>query len=179
MSLNFPTSPVVGETHVDQGRVFVWTGTLWVLRAEDIPWATLPQALAGVSADTIVTPETMRAIVEDNNPGEYDLGAMTCRAWAIVNGFDGTFMGGENIASVALPAAGLIDAVFQTPLPSANYIVIGSSRQIALAVGPTAFAISPLNHAVDRVRVAVGGTGGSGSVGQLSASGPVGFGVFL
>lgn len=77
MSLNFPSSPAAGDTLTAEGRTFIWTGAVWILQAEDIPWASLEEALAGVSMDTFMSPTTMKALIEASEPPPPSYGPLT------------------------------------------------------------------------------------------------------
>jgi len=178
MSLNFPATPSPGETFTAEGRTFEWTGAVWILQAEMIPWATMAEALAGVSADTIMSPATMRAAIEASEPPPPDFGPMTCRAWALITGSTGAVLASRNIASVVMNPEGQYAVTFQTPLPNANYVVHGNNRfngeklmSIGLRIGvnptPQGFSITSST------------TGGSGVVGVPRGTGRISLGVFL
>ena len=170
MSLNFPPSPSAGDAFTAEGRTFVWNGSLWLMQAEDIPWATLEQALAGLSADTIMSPATMRAAIEATEPPPPEFGPLVCRAWGRINGATGEILAHRNIASVVMSPDGQYAVTFQTPMQNANYLVLGGTRRtdtngacIGLRIGvePTVNGFSYTN----------GVTGGSGVVGFVLGSG--------
>lgn len=56
MAINFPSSPASGDTFTSEGRTFRWNGAVWVMDANDFPWATVAEALAGVRADRVMSP---------------------------------------------------------------------------------------------------------------------------
>ncbi len=58
MSLNFPSSPVPGETYTAQGVTFVWTGTVWVMPPSGLLFATQGEAEAGEVDDRGLSPLT-------------------------------------------------------------------------------------------------------------------------
>jgi hypothetical protein len=64
MALNFPNSPIPGQTFTDQGRTFTWNGTVWLLNPQDFPWATSAEALAGTRADRAMSPVLTRQRVD-------------------------------------------------------------------------------------------------------------------
>lgn len=170
MSLNFPANPTTNERFTSEGRTFVWNGSLWLMEAEDIPWATLEQALAGTSADTFMSPATMRAAIEAIEPPVPDFGPLTCRAWARVNGGTGAITAHRNIASIVMSPEGQYAVTFQTPMPSANYLVLGGTRfndeklaaiGLRIGVNPTVNGFSYTNST----------TGGSGVVGVPRGTG--------
>ena len=64
MALNFPTSPAPGAIFTAEGRTFVWNGTVWVMQALQLPWATAAEAAAGVAANRVLSPFVARPVAE-------------------------------------------------------------------------------------------------------------------
>jgi hypothetical protein len=56
MTLNFPATPVVGDTYAAEGRAFTWNGSVWVLSVIASPFATEAEAIAGTRADRAMSP---------------------------------------------------------------------------------------------------------------------------
>jgi hypothetical protein len=177
MSLTFPNAPVVGQTFTAEGRTFVWNGQVWLIKAEDIPWATLEEALAATSTDTIMAPDTMKALIQASEPPPPSYGPLTCRAWAVFSANAATIVASRNIASIVTSPEGQTAVVFQTPLPSADYLVHAFNRfsswpmAVGLRVGvtPTINGFS-MTHAL---------AGGSGVVGTARSGSTGCVAVFL
>ena len=129
--------------------------------------ATNAEALAGTDATRPVTPASMRAGFSASGSAP----VFACRAW--VN-FDGTgtsgtnmtIRGSGNVTSVYANSSGDFTITFTTPMPDANYVVIGTCSgttnhpQYALAVG---YGTTPTTSSV---RIFTGDTGGAGAIGR-------------
>ena len=63
MSLNFPSSPTVGQIFTAEGVSFVWSGAVWYV-LDPFPWATPAEGLAGVETDKISTPASTKALLD-------------------------------------------------------------------------------------------------------------------
>jgi hypothetical protein len=164
MSLNFPAFPARGERFTDEGRTFIWNGAVWLLQPESIPWATLEEALAGVSADTIMSPATMRAAIEASEPPPPNFGPMTCKARARWTASTGAILSESNIASIAVGPEGFYAFTFRQPLPSADYIVHGSCRFSNTAAFTMGIRVG-VDQTVNGFSILSAFTGGSGVVG--------------
>jgi hypothetical protein len=72
MSIVFPNNPAAGDTFTDEGRTFVWTGDVWLIRRNEIPWATPQQAIEGTRADLAMSPSTAEARISQIVAGGTD-----------------------------------------------------------------------------------------------------------
>jgi hypothetical protein len=63
MSLNFPSSPVVGEVFTAEGVSFVWSGLVWYV-LDAFPWATTAEGLEGLATNKISTPASTAALLD-------------------------------------------------------------------------------------------------------------------
>ena len=165
MSLDFPSAPVANQRYIAEGRTFLWNGSVWILEAESIPWATLDEALAGLATNKVMSPAAMKALIQASEPEPPNFGPLTCRAWARVDGLTGAILAQENVASVGLLGdEGVYTITFTTPLPNDDYIVhanaffnttSGFAHGLRTSLNPTTTSFE-LNTA---------NTGGSGVVG--------------
>lgn len=178
MSLTFPNAPQTGETFTAEGRTFVWNGQVWLIKAEDIPWATLEEALAATSTDTIMAPDTMKALIEASEPPPPSYGPLTCRAWARFTANTGALVASSNIASITPGPEGFYAFAFQTPLPSANYLIHTSFRfdDLGAFCGGIRVGVDPT---VNGFSVLSAFTGGSGVVGAARWGNGTNVAVFL
>lgn len=178
MSLNFPSSPAAGDTLTAEGRTFIWTGAVWILQAEDIPWASLEEALAGVSMYTFMSPTTMKALIEASEPPPPSYGPLTCRAWCRFTASTGAILAGRNIASIAPGPEGVYAFTFQTPLPSADYLIHTGFRfnDAGAFCGGIRVGVNPTVNGFSAVSAF---TGGSGVVGTPRWANATSVAVFL
>lgn len=72
MSIVFPDNPVQGQFFTDEGRTFVWSGEVWIILRNEIPWATPQQAIEGVRADLAMSPFTTEARISQIVAGGTD-----------------------------------------------------------------------------------------------------------
>lgn len=164
MTLDFPAFPARGERFTDEGHTFVWNGSVWILLAETIPWATLDEALAATSDDTFMSPATMRALIEASEAPPPDFGPMTCKARARWTASTGAILSESNIASIVPGPEGFYAFTFRQPLPSADYIVHGSCRFSNTAAFTMGIRVG-VDQTVNGFSILSAFTGGSGVVG--------------
>lgn len=177
MSLNFPAAPTLNQRYTSEGRTFLWDGSLWLMEAEDIPWASLEQALAGVSADTFMSPAAMRAAIEASDPAPPNFGPLTCKARARWTASTGVLLSGENIASIVSGPEGFYAFTFINPLPNANYIVHGSCRFSDTAAFTMGYRIG-VNPTVNGFSLVSAFTGGGNVVGAARWGNSMSMAVF-
>lgn len=173
MALNFPSAPVLGQVFSAEGADFVWNGTLWVvLSPASATFASKVEAEAGLRDDVFLSPlrakEAIAALTP--TPPQINLGVALCLAWCQYNGETHTIIRQFNIASLLNEGGGVNRLVFATPLPTANYIVLGDARGVVnhpvLAVGLS----SVVPNTPENCRINTGATGGSGHTGFNRAS---------
>ena len=173
MALNFPSAPLVGQVYQAEGATFVWNGTLWVvLGPSSATFASKAEAEAGLRDDVFLSPlrakQAIAALAAPEPP--INIGVAICRAWCSYNGETHTIIRQFNIASLLNEGGGINRLVFATPIPTANYIVLGDARGVTnhpvLAVGLSA----SLPNTVDSCRINTGTTGGTNHTGFNRAS---------
>jgi hypothetical protein len=168
MALNFPSAPVTGQVFQGEGTTFVWNGTLWVvLSPASATFATKAEAEAGVRNDVLLSPlrakEAIAALAPPYPP--VDLGVAICRAWCRYNGETNAILGEFNVASLLNEGGGLNRVVFRTPLPTANYIILGNARGVVNHPALIAGLSGTIPNTVDNCRVTTGTSGGTGHTG--------------
>lgn len=62
-TLNFPSSPVVGQVFTAEGVSFVWSGAVWYV-LDPFPWATAAEGLEGAVPNKISTPAATKALLD-------------------------------------------------------------------------------------------------------------------
>lgn len=164
MSLNFPAFPARGERFTSDGRTFVWNGSVWILTAEAIPWATMDEALAATSNDTFMSPETMRALIEATEPPPPDFGPLTCVAWARWTASTGVPTAERNIASIVPGPEGVYAFTFRQPVARPDYIIHGACRFSNTAAFTMGIRVG-VDPTVNGFTILSAFTGGSGVVG--------------
>lgn len=173
MALNFPSAPLLGQVVSAEGADFVWNGTLWVvLSPASATFASKVEAEAGLRDDVFLSPlrakEAIAALTPP--PPPITLGVAICRAWCRYNGETHTIISQFNVASLLNEGGGVNRLVFATPVPTANYIILGDARGVTnhpvLAVGLS----SEIPNTVDSCRINTGTTGGTNHTGFNRAS---------
>jgi hypothetical protein len=124
--------------------------------------ATSAEAQAGTDTTRTITPASMRGGL--NAVGSAPVFA--CRAWVNYNGSTGAIRASGNVASMVQNSVGDYTITFTTPMPDANYVVVGTCSggtnhpQYALAVAHTTAPTA------SSVRIFTGDTGGANSFGR-------------
>jgi hypothetical protein len=165
MGLNFPNTPATGERFTAEGRTFVWNGSVWLMEAENIPWASLEEALAAVATDRFMSPAAMAALIDRRDNDGVDFGALQVIAWGLFNGSTGALIAGRNFEPAVLVGTGSYRFIFTTPPPDDNYLVHCSSPFNTSGAAPLACGFNsaqPLPVA-GQFDITTGGTGGSNS----------------
>jgi hypothetical protein len=173
MALNFPSTPVTGQVFQAEGTTFVWNGALWVVLApSNAQFATKAEAEAGTRNDRLLSPLRAKEAIDALSapPLPIDLGVAICRAWVRLNGETNTILSEFNVASLGNEGGGVHRVFFRTPLPDANYIVIGNARGVTNHPSLLAGISATVPNTVDSCRVNTGTSGGTGHTGFNRAS---------
>lgn len=73
-TLNFPSSPVVGQVFTAEGMSFVWSGEVWYV-LNPFPWASDTQGAAGIASAALSTPASTKALLDTIPAGSsFDFG---------------------------------------------------------------------------------------------------------
>ncbi len=122
VSATAPTDPMDGGLWLDTNSdtLKTWDGSAWV----EPPPGGVTQIVAG--DNVTISPTDGTGVVTVNSTGS-GINYSGPSAWGRFEG-DGSFLAGQNIASVTRDATGLYSVVFTTPMPNANYAVTSTNN---------------------------------------------------
>jgi hypothetical protein len=175
MALNFPSSPVLGEVFQAEGATFVWNGALWVvLGPTSATFATKAEAIAGLRGDVMLSPLRAHDMLEEFTtpaPPLPNPPAAFCRAWSQYNGETLAVIRSFNIRSIVRDGARMRHT-FETPMPDANYLVLGSCRGVTNHPVLQVNISASVPNTPETCDIVTGTTGGSGRTG-FNANSPL------